>query len=299
MVIFSAKNAMSIVISSLLILLSYSVVSVQADNDSGLAETKHSDQPETAESALDTARLKLESAIDRYKKGDMVNTRQDLEDAIEWLNKASRDSLTDASRAASLKLGGKIDAFTEKFNQASAEHENSLLRFWHESIAIIGRETDRLIKSYTDLATSEKTLKYLLDAKMHLFTAEHDLLVSHNSEDSVQELDKVLENLATAQQLAIEPVQNKIMALSKDLNTLKEKVKQSQQAWQDNDEILFLNQATDRLMQAKETASADIKLRIQSIEAEIQSLRTDIERINIKNNYEASMQTLRDIIAEL
>jgi flagellar hook-basal body complex protein FliE len=245
------------------------------------------------------ARLKLESAISNYKKGDMVATKHELEAAVEWLNRAAQNSTTDKSREESRKLGVKIDAFKETLNQSSEEHENSLTRFWHQSTAIIEREIDQLTHSYAELFIAEQSLKYLLDAKMHLHLASHDLFVSHNDEDSVQELDNVLDYLDEASQVSKTPIQKKIITLSREVNVLREEVKQGQNTWRNNDVILYLNQAIDNLTKAKDEAPPGIKSRIDSIEVEIRTLRIDVERRNIKNGYESAMAKLRDIINEL
>ena len=291
------KSTILIVMSA--IFVSLPVNSLEKINDEGQANIKENTLPDSNKSALDVARLKLESAISSYKKGDMVATKYDLEVAIEWLNKAAQDSKAEKSREESHKLGAKINAFKEKLNQSSDEHENSLVRFWHQSTAIIEREVDQLTDSYIKLLASEKSLKYLLDAKMHLFTAKHDLFVSHNNEDAVQELDNVFDYLNEAGQVDKQPIQKKIIDLSKEIYILRGKVKQRQNAWRNNDVIISLSQSVDNLTKAKDKASPRIKLRIESIETEIQTLRADVERVNIKNDYESAMAKLRGIINEI
>jgi len=251
------------------------------------------------ETALDVARLKIENAINRYKEGDMVASERDLEMAIESLNKAAHDSQTEKAREESRDLGIKIDKFKEKLNQESGQHENSLIRFWHQTISIIKRETDHLIHSYNELSVSEKTLKYLLDAKMHLFMAQHDLFVSHDNEDAIQELDNVLDYLDDAGQVAKPSIKKKVINLSKNIHALKEQINPGQEAWRNNDLVLSLKQAMNELTKAKNIASPRIKLQIESLETEIHTLQVDVERSNIKNDYELTIVQLREIINEL
>lgn len=293
------KSMMLITISAVMIITLIPAISVEADSDKGLAKIKEKTQSYSDINGLEVARMKLKIAIDNYKNGDLDAAKHDLEVAIEWLNKASQNSKTEKSRDASRQLAVKVDAFKQQLKQSSAENENILVRFWHQSTAIIGREIDHLIYSYVELAASEKTLKHLLDAKMHLYTAEYDLLVSHSIKNSAQELDSVLKYLDMAGQVAKKPLKKKIIDLSKKVYLLKEQVKQSPEAWNVSDEISFLNQAKESLTKAKDRASPQIRLRIESIEADVQTLWTDIERSNIKNNYESVMATLRGIINEL
>ncbi len=299
MVQITCKSTILIVMSAIFIFVSLPVISVETINNKGQANVKENTLPDSGKNALDMTRLKLESAINSYKKGDMVATKHDLEVAIEWLNKAEQNSKAEKSREESRKLGAKIDAFKEKLNQSSGGHKNSLIRFWHQSTAILKREIDHLTHSYVELLVSEKSLKYLLDAKMHLFTVRHDLFVSHNNEDAIQELDNVLDYLDEAGQVAKQPMQKKIIDLSKEIYILREQIKRRQDAWRNNDVILSLNQSIDNLTNAKNKASPRIKLRIESIKAEIQTLRADVEKVNIKNDYESAMAKLRDIINEL
>lgn len=297
MVQITYKSKILIVITA--IFVSLPVILVQAFNDNERVGTKENTLSGSDTSALNVARLKLESAVSSYKKGDMVTTKHDLEVAIEWLNRAAQTSKTEKSREESRKLGVEIDAFKAKLNQSSAEHENGLTRFWHQSIAIIEREIDQLTHSYSELLVSEKSLKYLLDAKMHLFYASHDLFVSHSDEASVRELDNVLDYLDEASQVSKPPIQEKIISLRKEIYVLREQIKGSQDAWRNNDVTLFLNKAIDNLTKAKAKAPPRIKLRIDSLEAEIETLQVDAERTNIKNDYESAMAKLRDIINEL
>lgn len=224
---------------------------------------------------------------------------EDLEVATEWLNRASQNSKTEKSRQESRQLAASIADFKKELKQSPGEDENTLIRFWHQSSAIIEREIEQLIHGYSELVTSEKILKYLLDARMHLYTAEHDLFVSHDIKDSEQELDTVLASLEQASQVADKSLRIKISSLSKQLSLLQEQVKESGKAWINNDEVILLDRAKDVLSKAGEKATPQIKLRIESIQADIQTLRSDIERINIKANYESSMAALREIINEI
>ena len=300
MIKMSCKSIVLVVIPAIFFFISLPVNSVEtvSNVDQG-SHNKENTLVDSEENALDVARLKIENAINSYKEGDLVASERDLEIAIESLNKAAHDSQTEKAREESRKLGIKINEFKEKLNQASGQDESTLIRYWHQTLSIIKREKDHLIHSYIELSVTEKTLKYLLDAKMHLFMAQHDLFVSHDNEDAIQELDNVLYYLDDAGQVAKPSIKKKVINLSKNIHALKEQINPGQEAWRNNDLVLSLKQAINELTKAKNIASPRIKLQIESLETEIQTLRVDVERSNIKNDYELTIVQLRGIINEL
>lgn len=273
-------------------------ISLPATSAENTGNAEHSNAPDSNK-AIDSARANLKSAIDSYRAGDMDATRDHLETAITSLQQAARESLTEKTREESRKLGIKIDEFKEMLIQESRQDENSLLRFWHQATSIVKRETDNLIHSYMELSVSERTLKYLLDAKMHLFRAQHDLFVSHDNDDAISELDNVLGYLDEASQVAKPSLQKKITELNKEILALKDHIKPENESWQENDQILALDQALKSLRKAKSSAAPKISERIESLETEIQILQVDIERNNVKNHYESAMVKLKDIIHQL
>jgi len=296
----NCKSTILLVMLPLFPFITSSAISAETVSEAVQKNTnKENTQINSDESALGVARLKIEKAINNYREGDTDASKRNLENAIESLNKAADDSQTEKAREESRKLAIKIDEFKEKLNQTSAQDGNSLMRFWHNTISIIKRETDHLIHSYKELSVSEKTLKYLLDAKMHFFMAQHDLFVSHNNVDAIKELDNVLDYLDEAGQVAKPSIQKKVLNLSKKIYVLKEQIKPGQEAWKNNDLVLSLKQAIDTLNKAKSNASPQIKLRIESLETEMQLLRVDVGRSNIKNDYEFLIVMFRDIINEL
>lgn len=245
------------------------------------------------------ARSKIENAIDKYNNGDLAGSRKDLDMAIDWLNKASQNSNTEKSIKESNILSAEIDRLNKQLSQSTLENENSLMRFLHKTTAIIEREVDQLIHSYIDLSTAEKTLKHLLDAKMHLAFAKQYLLVNHEVDEAASELDTVAEYLDDAGQVATKPIRNRIESLKKDISSLEEKVKRSKDAWKSNDEVIFLSEAIDSVNKAKEIAQPNAKTQMTSIISELHSLRKDIESTSINKNYVSCMDTLKDIINDL
>lgn len=298
MIQITRKSTLFVTLWTFLFVCSFQANSVFAGDTENKNINKDNLHNETI-SGLVIARSKIESAIDSYNKGDLASSRNDLNVAIEWLNKASQNSKTEKSIKESQVLSAEIDRLKKQLNQPTLENENTLMRYLHKTTIIIEREIDQLIHGYIDLSIAEKTLKHLLDAKMHLSYAKRNLLFDHEIQESTAELDKVIDYLDNAEQEATKHIQSRIVNLKKDISSLKNQVKRSKEAWKNNDEIIYLHHAIYNLNKVKEIATPDIKNRIVPIESEIISLRKDIESNNIKKNYDSCIAVLKDIINEL
>ena len=253
----------------------------------------------TEETALSAARLQLEHAFIAYQQGDTAATEEHLKAATEWLNKAAQSSKTDKARAEARQLAGEIDSFKKNVHQTSRQDENSLARFWHRATSIIKRETDQLIHSYAELSNTAQVLKHLLDAKLHLFTVEHDLFVSHNEVAATEELDRTLAYLDEAAQTASPAIRDKVLALSSDIQSLKARTNTSTGSWKKDTVVHSLDEAVKQLEKAKSLASPATRLRIASLSEDVRTLRADTERHNIRIAYDAAMASLKNIIHEL
>jgi len=290
------KLILSFLMFLLLICISLPVLSQDGKSHSSV---KTKDFSDSEQSPLKKTHIELENAFDSYKKGDSDATKKHLEMASKWLNKASQNSRSDKAKEESSKLAAEIDSFRTRIKMESQQHENSLARFWHQATSIIKRETDQLIHSYVKLSIAEKTLNHLLDAKMHLFRAKHDLLVSHDNDDAEDELNKVLTYLDEAVEVA-EPVkQSEIINISKDIQQLRDQVSIKKGSWENDSVVIALDKALENLNKAKKNASPTINLRIELLKADFNALRADIEKNNIRNDYEAAMAKLNKIIVNL
>lgn len=298
MIQITRKSTLTTTVAALLLICSFQSLSVYANDAQKKNPGEDSQHNETISSFV-IARSKIESAIDSYNNGDMARSKKDLDVAIEWLNKASQSSKTEKSIKETKILSAEIDKLKEQLNQSTLENERSLMHFSHKTMTIIEREVDQLIHGYINLSTAEKTLKHLLDAKMHLSYANRNLLVGHEINDSAAELDKVIDYLDEAGKVATKPIQNRIEHLKKDISSLKDKVIRSKNAWKSNDEIILLSEAIDSLNKAKKVAQPNIKTQIASIIFELYSLLKDIESTSINKSYDSCMATLKNIISEL
>lgn len=148
---------------------------------------------------LNVSRTQLNLAFKNYNKGDISASKNNLKHASDWLNKAVEHSRSETIKVEAQKLATSIDNFRLTLNKSSKK--NDMARFWHQATSLIKRESEHLIHSYSESSTNNEILRYLLDAKMHFYTAEHDLFFSHDSNDVNLELKKSLNYLSQAEKL--------------------------------------------------------------------------------------------------
>ncbi len=292
------RITVQLTISTVLIISSFLILfpGVSKEVVKPVGEVENVIHTESSVSSLGQARTNLKNAFDSYKNKDIAATEQNLNIASEWLDKAAQNSKTEKAREEARKLVAEINEFKRDIKQASGLQENGLARFWHRTTSIIKREYDHLVHSYVELSNTETLLKHLLDAKLHLFTAEHDLLISHNAVDAKDELSKVLQYMDEAVKVAKPNVQGSVIALSKDVQRLEKTISTEKEIWKNDAVTHALDKVLVDLEDADKKASPAIKLRIERLNSNILALRADVERDNIKNDYEAAMAELQNII---
>jgi len=173
----------------------------------------------------------------------------------------------------------------ESINATAKEKPHSLLQ--------------RIIDSYVNSSNTDKTLKHLLDAKMYLSTAEHDLLVSHDKQGAHDNIESSLHFLAQAIEVAKPANKTSISKLIETLKNLEKKTDNKAQAGKDNEVDKLLGVAQETLLKAKQIASPEEVPEITKINTSIQQLRKQIEHVNLRDDYEKSMHTLNEIINSL
>ena len=90
----------------------------------------------------------------------------------------------------------------------------------------------QLVDSYLDSSATNTVLKHLLDAKMYLSTAEHDLLVSRDKESAQVDIENSINYLVEAEKLSQPEIREGIVALIDNLKRLERKTKSSEiSAW--------------------------------------------------------------------
>jgi len=246
---------------------------------------------------LEQARTKLATAAERYGAGDIESARQLLREASDLLQRAGASMTSAKAREQAAELSSEIHSLNERLEHDSQGQEGNLSRLWHKASAIIKREAEELIHGYVELSVAERTLKPLLDAKMHLYLAEHDLFVAHDVDKARHELDKASKYLATAEQSAPGPVRAEIDALQTDVQALAAETKEG--AWGRDSVIQSLNAASTALTEAAKLASPPVRLQIESIRSDVHAVGTDIARRNQRADYERAMMSLESIINAL
>lgn len=237
--------------------------------------------------ALHEARKYLSVAFDKYNNDDIAAAKQNLKLASEWLNKAEANIKSDKVKTETNKLASEIDTFRSTLMQTT--EQDGLARFWHRTTSLIKRESDHLIHSYTESSNNNRTLKHLLDAKMHFYTAEHDLFISHESKDAQQELNTSLSYLAEANAIARTDIKSHIKNLTDNIKALITLTESNKESWKKDNLVHSLDNATTHLTNAEKNAAPATSLRLKSIKQNIHQLKLDVQKTSIKTRYDSIM----------
>lgn len=220
------------------------------------AETE---EPTNSENTyLHVARNQLTIAFDEYRKGNISGSQKSLKKASEWLYKSVNHSKSDKVQLESKKLAVEIDSFRLTLNKSSGQ--NDLVRFLHQTSSLVKRESEHLIHSYTESSNNSRTLKHLLDAKMHFYSADHDLFVSHDSADAKLELETSLEYLDEAKTIARPDLKTHVENLIKHIRGLILLTESNNDNWEKNSLVISLDQSVKNLTKAEAVASSKEKI---------------------------------------
>ncbi len=156
----------------------------------------------------------------------------------------------------------------------------------------------RIVDSYVDSSNTNETLKYLLDAKMYVSTAEHDLLVSQDKERAQVDIENAIAYLIEAEGVAKPDVKKQISFLIPKLKKLEKKTLKEKLIDQDSQVNFLLKEAQKKLLETHslDHVSESTKQKIKEISSSIQELRMKIEHSNLRDDYEKIMNTLNNII---
>jgi len=241
------------------------------------------EQTNSENTYLHVARNQLTIAFEEYNKGNIPESRESLKRAGEWLYKAVNHSKSDKVKLESKKLAAEIDSFRLTLDTTS--EQNDLVRFLHHASSLIKRESEHLFHSYTESSNNNRTLKHMLDSKMHFYRADHDLFVSHDSADAKLELDGALEYLNKANSIARQELKPDIEKLIKNINHLILLIKSKHDGWEKNNIVTSLDLSVKHLSDAKTIASPADMLRLKLIIDNIHQVKSDIQKTNIKIKY--------------
>ena len=223
---------------------------------------------------LNVSRTQLNIAFENYNKGDFTASKKNLKHASDWLNKAVEHSRSETIKVEAQKLAASIDNFRLTLNKSSKK--NDMARFWHQATSLIKRESEHLIHSYGESSVNNEILRYLLDAKMHFYTAEHDLFFSHDSNDVNLELRKSLEYLSQAEKLSQSNVKPSVNYLITGIDELISLSESNKNAWKQDSLLHSLENVINNLSEAESVASPPTRLRLESIKQTVSKLKQDI-----------------------
>ena len=287
----------SVIVAVLLLFAAKQSISGTTEQESTATVAAEHMQGVEQESPTTKARLKLQSAYRLYESGDIAAARKDLEEANQSLRKAIEEK--GSAKEQTQELANEIQALSEQLTSESEQQQNAILRYWHRSTALVAREMEDIIHRYNALLTTEQTLKPLLDAKMHLFYAEHDLFTNHDAELAEYELGNVIKYLDHALKTAKPEFKDRIIKIQKGVKALEDGASLSEEAWQIGNVNNALIDAQSKLDEAMKYATPVDRVRIEKVKSELVELQRDIVKDSAKQHYDSVMYQLVQLIHDL
>jgi hypothetical protein len=170
---------------------------------------------------LASARTLLSRAAKNYANEYYAAARSDLVQASERLRRAGKDTDEKGQKEAQ-KLAVEIDTLKDKLDAESDDHTHTLSSFSHRIAVLVEREAHELWTRYKRIRAAGETMRKLMDAKIHLHYAEHDLVKGRSTDAIRKQLgfaDLYLEEgLSTAKP----PVHERISQLREQVRSLEE-----------------------------------------------------------------------------
>ena len=240
---------------------------------------------------LAMAHQELKQAHVDLNKGNIDAVQKDLDVASKWLQN-SKISNNPKIRNEAAKLAHEIQILHKELIHPSDKHEGALARLWYRSTALVEHEVQRITKSWKYSSTANRTLKHLLDARLHFSYAEHELFRSHDVENANEELNKTVAYLDKASEVATPRVREKIATIKKDIQRLPTSPANT------NDEqmiIQALKEASASIDKASNSVSLEIQARSKKIVLEIRNLKKDVIMLERRQQYNSMMERLRQV----
>jgi hypothetical protein len=276
----------SVLLSTTLVIVFFVSGNAFSENSAPLQNTSKSHSVSLeANHPLAMAHQQLEQAHVHYQKGEIDKVKINLDAAGKWLQGHQTNS-------EATELASEIKQLQEQINHPSDEHEGAISRLWHRSSALVVREIEHATKSWNDSTTANKTLKHLLDARLHFNHAEHELFRSHNIEKARYEIDNTLVYLDKANKVAIPRVRKKITSLKKDIEQLPTN---NTNAAEIQTIIQALQAAGISVVKASHSVSPEIHARSKKIAKEISNLKKDIFLLEKRQQYDSVMKRLHQL----
>lgn len=168
---------------------------------------------------LAKARRSLWQAMENYSAGHHEAVEAQLTLALQWLErvKAGKDSKIGHEAQ---QLRREINELLDQESHKTPEAESALAGFWHRTVGLVEHQAEKLYHAWRDQESENHLYRQLIDAKMHLFYAEHELFVSHDADDAKQELKETIQYLQAAATETTGERKVRIEALIKEVEAL-------------------------------------------------------------------------------
>jgi hypothetical protein len=170
--------------------------------------------------SLAGARTHLIRAARNYADEYYAAARADLAQASEWLRRAGAAG-DEKSRQEAQKLAEEIDALKGKLDAEAGDHSDTLGGFLHRNWVLIERGAQDLWLRYKRQQAANHTLRKLIDARTHLYYAEHDLTKGRNTDSIKKELESTDAYLEEALSGAEPAIRERISQLRDEIAGLK------------------------------------------------------------------------------
>lgn len=251
---------------------------------------------------LNVARNELSIAYEKYNEGKISESKKDLKRASDWLYNAVNHSKSEKVKLEAKKLAIKIDQFQVTLSRSS--EKNSIEKFLHHASSLILRESEQLYHSYTASANDNKTLKYLLDARMHFYNADHDLFISHDKVSTQEELDESIKNLEEANLVARPELKLQIAKLKDNIRNLLAITEADDEYLNRAELVNALDKAIIQLAEVKSIFSGNHDLdkdytQLEKILENTRQLKIAAQKNNIKNDYDSIMNDFVTVINDI
>lgn len=168
---------------------------------------------------LAKARRALWQAMEDYSAGHHEAVKADLAQASKWLERVKDGADTKTGREAQ-QLHIDIKELLGRETHKTPEAESELAGFWHRTVGLIEHEAEELYHAWRDQQSGNHLYKQLIDAKLHLFYAEHELFESRDAEGGRKELEEATGYLRAAAAEASGPRKSRIEVLEKEVTAI-------------------------------------------------------------------------------
>lgn len=169
--------------------------------------------------AVANAREALKQAMEAHSSGDHETVEAQLAQASQWLDKVEPGA--DAKTVSEVRrLRSEIHELVELETHKTPAAETELGGFWHRTAGLIERDAEQLYHAWRDQQSDNHLYRLLVDAKLHLFYAEHELFESRDAEGAAQELDLTIGYLKEAAQQTTGARREQIAAVEREVESL-------------------------------------------------------------------------------